>query len=90
MCVCVCVRTGVCVCTRRMLGWEVSLAAHGRLHPLPSSTCRGLQGRLVLKGDKERRAPRWGEPPGCWDAHCTAPRLPVLTSHLASLPSHPP
>ena len=89
VCVQVCVRTGVCVCTRRMLGWEVSLAAHGRLHPLPSSTCRGLQGRLVLKGDKERRAPRWGEPPGCWDAHCTAPPLPVLTSSPQTPPPCP-
>ena len=40
--------------------------------PSPSSTCRDLRARLVLKDDKERRAPRWGEPPRCWDAPCTA------------------
>lgn len=77
VCVKVCACTGVCVYQEDARGWEVSLAAHGRLHPLPSSTCRDLQAHLVLKGDKERRAPRWGEPPGCWDAHCTAPPCPA-------------
>lgn len=80
-CVCegVCAHRCVCVYQEDARGWEVSLAAHGRLHPLPPSTCRDLQAHLVLKGDKERRAPRWGEPPGCWEAHCTALPLPVLT-----------
>lgn len=45
--------------------------------PPPLLHLQGPAGTPGPEGRQGEKAPRWGEPPGCWDAHCTALPCPA-------------